>query len=83
MLIALFFVCPALAVLYLFAIWPRRSRRRDVMQYDGAMFAHRGYHNKEKLIPENSMAAFRAAVEHGYGIELDIHVTKEIGRAHV
>lgn len=63
--------------LYLYAIWPRTTRISDVMQYNHAMFAHRGYHNKEKLIPENSMAAFQAAVAKGYGIELDIHITKD------
>ena len=38
-------------------------------------YAHRGLHD-EKL-PENSMAAFRAALDHGYGIELDIHLIKD------
>lgn len=41
----------------------------------GWSYAHRGLHD-EKL-PENSMAAFRAALEHGYGIELDIHLIKD------
>ncbi len=41
----------------------------------GWNYAHRGLHD-EKL-PENSMAAFRAALEHGYGIELDIHLIKD------
>lgn len=48
-----------------------------MMEYNRTMFAHRGYHNMEKYIPENSMAAFRAAVERGYGIELDVHITKD------
>lgn len=64
-------------ILYLFSIWPCTSRIGDVMEYNRTMFAHRGYHNREKYIPENSMAAFRAAVNHGYGIELDIHITKD------
>ena len=38
-------------------------------------YAHRGLHDAEK--PENSMAAFRAALEKGYGIELDIHLMKD------
>lgn len=63
--------------LYLYAVWPRTSRIEEVMRYDHMMFAHRGYHNKDKLIPENSMAAFQAAVGKGYGIELDIHITKD------
>jgi glycerophosphoryl diester phosphodiesterase len=38
-------------------------------------YAHRGLHREG--IPENSMAAFRAALEGGYGIELDIHLMKD------
>lgn len=41
----------------------------------GWKYAHRGLHDAEK--PENSMAAFRAALENGYGIELDIHLIKD------
>ena len=41
----------------------------------GWRYAHRGLHDAEK--PENSMAAFRAALENGYGIELDIHLLKD------
>lgn len=67
----------ALAGLYLYAVYPRTTRILEVMQYNHGVFAHRGYHNKEKLIPENSMAAFRAAVAKGYGIELDVHITKD------
>lgn len=40
----------------------------------GWAYAHRGLHGNG--IPENSMAAFKAALDHGYGIELDIHLTK-------
>ena len=40
-------------------------------------YAHRGLHNSAAGIPENSMAAFRLAAEHGYGVELDIHLTKD------
>lgn len=38
-------------------------------------YAHRGLHNAER--PENSMSAFRAALEHGYGVELDVHLLKD------
>lgn len=37
--------------------------------------AHRGYHGPG--IPENSCAAFRAAIRNGYTIELDVHATKD------
>ncbi len=39
-------------------------------------YAHRGYHQKPQ-IPENSMAAFRRAVDHNYGAELDVHLMKD------
>ncbi|MFA5120071.1 glycerophosphodiester phosphodiesterase family protein [Zavarzinia sp.] len=39
--------------------------------------AHRGLHDKAKGIPENSRAAFLAAAEAGYAIELDIQVSAD------
>ena len=38
-------------------------------------YAHRGLHNSKRA--ENSMSAFTAAVEAGYGIELDIRLSKD------
>ncbi len=39
-------------------------------------YAHRGLHQKP-TVPENSMMAFRRAVTEGFGIEFDIHLTKD------
>lgn len=39
--------------------------------------AHRGYHDKTGRRPENSLAAFRAAIDAGYGIELDVQLTED------
>ena len=44
---------------------------RDVKLAD--RYAHRGYHDKPG-IPENSMAAFRRALEHGFPVEFDVHL---------
>ncbi len=41
---------------------------------EGVRFAHRGLHDAEKGIPENSMAAFRRAIDYGFGAELDVHL---------
>lgn len=41
---------------------------------DGVKYAHRGLHDAAQGIPENSMAAFRRAVCHGFGAELDVHL---------
>ncbi len=38
----------------------------------GTPIAHRGLHDRTAGRPENSMAAIRAAVEAGYGVEIDI-----------
>lgn len=38
-------------------------------------YAHRGFHGEGRT--ENSMAAFRAAVEHGFGAELDVHLMRD------
>ena len=40
----------------------------------GVKYAHRGLHNADKGVPENSMAAFQLAVEAGFGAELDVHL---------
>lgn len=52
-----------------------RANHPGMEALKGWSYAHRGLHKEG--IPENSMAAFRAALEKGYGIELDIHVMKD------
>lgn len=39
------------------------------------LIAHRGLHSES--VPENSMSAFREALNHGLAIELDVHLTKD------
>lgn len=46
------------------------------MQIKGNIIAHRGVHNN-KDIPENSMKAFKEALDLGYPIELDVQLTKD------
>ena len=45
----------------------------------GWSYAHRGLHDAAR--PENSMSAFRAALESGYGVELDVHLLRDGGLA--
>jgi glycerophosphoryl diester phosphodiesterase len=40
-------------------------------------FAHRGLFDNKTSYPENTMAAFKRAVDKGYGIELDVHLTRD------
>lgn len=63
-----------LFALYLFLIFPNLPKR-DIKHLQGYDYAHRGLWNAE--FPENSMAAFRNAVAHGFGMEMDVHLTKD------
>lgn len=68
------FILILLAVGYLLAIGGRRNHP-DLLKLRGWSYAHRGLHNEN--CPENSMAAFQAALNAGYGIELDVHLLKD------
>ena len=61
--------------LYLWALMPRMTGKPDPAPFRARLFAHRGLHDNRSDAPENSMAAFRKAVEAGYGIELDVQLT--------
>lgn len=66
-----------LTAAYLFCLVPRLTTRKSMRAFSGTLFAHRGYHCAKKGIPENSIPAFEAAVSLGYGIELDVHLTRD------
>ena len=57
-------------MLYLLAL-QGRQRHSGWEKLENARYAHRGLHGNG--VAENSMTAFRLAVEKGYGIELDVH----------
>lgn len=42
-----------------------------------APIAHRGFHDVALGVPENSCASFVAAIEAGFGIEMDIQMTRD------
>ncbi len=56
-----------------------RCRRPKYDAFYGSLCAHRGLHScgKDSACPENSIAAFKAAVDGGYGIELDVHLSAD------
>ena len=74
-LIKILIVCAVvLAGLYLLST-QGRTGHSGLADLKGWAYAHRGLHDEN--LPENSMAAFRAALKNGYGIELDIHLMKD------
>ncbi len=70
-------VLVVLALLYVFLIAPRMFNRPDMSGLMGYHYAHRGYFDNDSAAPENSMAAFRAAIDAGYGIELDVQMSAD------
>lgn len=67
MLIIIIFI-----VLYLWAIAPRRNH-----VFKRGFYAHRGFHDRDGQIPENTLLAFEEAMQRGFGIELDIRFSKD------
>lgn len=67
-------VAALLCILYVLALRCRRGHKM-LKQLQGWGYAHRGLHGNG--VPENSMEAFRLALEGGYGIELDVHLMKD------
>lgn len=67
----------AVLALYLWAIRPNTARKETCLAFSRWDFAHRGLWNMERGIPENSLPAFKKAVDHGFAIELDVHLTSD------
>ena len=75
-MMALIIIALILSALYLFLIAPS-GERPDDSHLRGWLYAHRGLHDGNQRVIENSMEAFRLAVEKGYGMELDVQLTKD------
>ena len=73
--IILFLIFLIVAVVYISMIMPRATDQPD-MEKILVDYAHRGLFDN-KSVPENSLAAFRNATERGFGIELDVQLTKD------
>ena len=66
-----------LILVFLFLIFPGRASGKSRSPFEGRAYAHRGLYTSDQSIPENSLPAFRRAVEAGYGAELDVQMTKD------
>ena len=54
---------------------PSKVKMEDLNPRFYGPIAHRGYHDETN--PKNSLNAFRAACEKGFGIETDVHITSD------
>ena len=63
--------------LWIFLVAPGKASAAQRALFSGCLCAHRGLYAKDQSIPENSLPAFAAAREHGYGVELDVQLSKD------
>ena len=70
-MIAIVIILLVVVLLYVLSVRGRKGFD-GLSDLQGWYYAHRGLHSEG--VPENSMAAFRAAKEGGYGVELDVHL---------
>lgn len=66
-----------LAVLFTVLIAPRTIGQASLSHMEGYHYAHRGYHDGNVSVPENSLSSFVAAIDAGYGIELDVQLSSD------
>jgi glycerophosphoryl diester phosphodiesterase len=66
-----------IALTFLWLIYSPSHRARKTGWLRG-YFAHRGLFALDQSIPENSHAAFQAAIEQGFGIELDVQASADL-----
>lgn len=64
-------------LLYLLMILPRLSAWKYMEPLKGVLYAHRGLHDNQSDAPENSLKAFQKAVDAGYGIEMDVQLSRD------
>lgn len=77
MIIAIMIIV-VLICIYLFFIHPtmRKIEMSEVFKKK-KYFAHRGLYDNEGDAPENSLRAFEKAIAHGYGMEMDVQLSKD------
>ena len=70
-----------LFTLFLLTVWlfflNSRANHPSWAALEHRRYAHRGLHCSADSVPENSLAAFRRAIRHGYGSELDVHLLRD------
>ena len=70
-----------LALLAILGVWgflvaPGASKPAARTPFAGRNYAHRGLYEQDQSVPENSLPAFAAARAAGYGVELDLRLSK-------
>lgn len=77
---AVMMVCAVLLGIAAFLVAPGHmspEAKKMAGFFVGLNCAHRGLYQKDQSIPENSLAAFAAAQRAGYGVELDVQLSRD------
>ena len=64
-------------LIFLYFTLPGHAKKEKKAQFCGRNIAHRGLYEPDQSVPENSLSAFYLAVKYGYGIELDVQLTRD------
>ena len=74
-----FILCAAAAgaALPLYMTAPGHASKEKKAPFMGRNCAHRGLHSRDKSVPENSLEAFEQAALAGYGVELDVQLSRD------
>lgn len=67
----------AAAALYCMKPNGDEERYQRLKPFENRRIAHRGLHDNKGDAPENSLAAFAKAIQGGYGMELDVRLSKD------
>lgn len=73
----IFIIVCIVSIIYLLAIMPKVLNKPDFSLFLYRYYTHRGLHQNQSITPENSLTAFQLAVEKGFGIELDVQLSKD------
>ena len=76
-LLALFAAVVIIIVVIAVLVKPKKLTDEQKKRVTKHFYAHRGLYKQDQSMPENSMTAFRLAARRGYGIELDVRMTKD------
>lgn len=75
-LLVLLFIMLFLFLCYMVLIIPR-FHKPDYRALLHHYYAHRGLHDIAAGIPENSMKAFQRAIDNGFGMEMDVQLSRD------
>ena len=67
----------AAAAVPVYLLAPGHATKRQKAPFMGRNFAPRGLHSRDTSVPENSLRAFELAAAAGYGVELDVQLSKD------